>query len=175
MKDRTEEELKAIFDEISTQTDRGAAIVAAAILEEYLTIALKNRLILTVRLEERIFSIDRKGFASEFGSKIDLALCCGLIRQDVFDDLRLIAKIRNRFAHHVTPLKFSEPSIKEWCDTIKMVDADEPRHRYVTACGFLCGLFGAKAVSPNLRIKRVGQDPALKAEIETIIDSALPD
>jgi mannitol operon repressor len=115
---RTDDDWKLIFQELENQSDRGAGIVAAAIVEEHLTKSLQCRLRLTKTIEERIFSIDRGGFASEFASKVDLAFCVGLIQQTILNDLRLIAKIRNRFAHRVEPLQFSDGEISAWCDTL---------------------------------------------------------
>jgi hypothetical protein len=175
MLERTEEELRAIFGELTTQTDRGAAIVAAAIVEEYLTTVIKGRLILTKAIEERIFSADRRGFASEFGAKLDLGYCLGIIRKEIYDDLRLIAKIRNRFAHSVDPLRFTDEKITGWCRSITTLGPDplefEPRYRYMTACVFIIGLLSAVVVAKKLRVKTIREDPALYEEVLAIIEA----
>jgi len=51
-----ERQLVNIERELKRQTHRGAAIIAAAILEDILAGALERQLILTSRLKERLFS-----------------------------------------------------------------------------------------------------------------------
>jgi len=41
------------------------------------------------------------------GARCNAALAMGLIDRTTFDDLRKIAKIRNRFAHHLLALDFA--------------------------------------------------------------------
>lgn len=53
-----------------------------------------------------------------FGNKVRLAYCLGLIEKVVKDDLKLIGKIRNRFAHDLYA-SFEDKNIKSWCQELK--------------------------------------------------------
>ena len=50
-----------------------------------------------------------------------------VIDRTTFDDLRKIAKIRNRFAHHHLALSFGDPEIGRLCDA--MSPKRDPVHR----------------------------------------------
>ncbi|MEI9804344.1 MAG: DUF4145 domain-containing protein [Pseudolabrys sp.] len=98
----TKREIEEIYEEIEAQTDRGAAIIAAAILDD----ALKSRLILTSNLSDRIFSYEKNGPLAQFSSKIDMTAATGLLPKETCDSMHLIRRIRNKFAHSIEPLKF---------------------------------------------------------------------
>lgn len=49
-----------------------------------------------------------------YGNKVRMTYCLGLIEKVVKDDLKLIGKIRNRFAHDLYA-SFDDQNIKSWC------------------------------------------------------------
>jgi DNA-binding MltR family transcriptional regulator len=53
-----------------------------------------------------------------FGNKVRMAYCLGLIEKVVKDDLKLVAKIRNKFAHQLN-VSFDDQNIKSWCNELK--------------------------------------------------------
>ena len=53
-----------------------------------------------------------------FSGKISLSYCLGLIDKVVKDDLNLVRKIRNRFAHDLY-VTFADEEIKSWCQGLK--------------------------------------------------------
>lgn len=53
-----------------------------------------------------------------FGNKVRMAYCLGLIEKIVKDDLKLVGKIRNRFAHDLYAT-FEDKAIKSWCSELK--------------------------------------------------------
>lgn len=103
-------QLGAFLNNFNQESDRGAALSAAAVLED--------------RLEEIIkaFLIDSKssvklldGFNAPIGtfsSKILLAHALALIQDDEFQQIELLRKIRNKFAHTWEYLNFESNSIK---------------------------------------------------------------
>ena len=183
---RSEGQFLEIFNELKAQTDRGAAIIAAAIVEEALTEFLKKRLVLAGGIEKKIFSISRRGFASEFGAKIDLAFCTGLIKQETVDHLRVVAKIRNRFAHRIEPLSFADPEIKSWCcdlnttisgrfKTTSLPEGEEletklARLHYISVCLLHTIIFNVYSNISRLRITPVSDDQKLREEAHRIIE-----
>ena len=53
-----------------------------------------------------------------FSSKISMAYCLGLIDKMIKEDLTLVRKIRNRFAHDLF-VNFEDQQIKSWCYNLK--------------------------------------------------------
>jgi hypothetical protein len=169
-------EVLAIHAELQQQTDRGAALIAAAILEEELTEALHARLILTPRISQRLFSLERLGAISDFGTKIDVAFAVGLIRTAAFDDLHLIRRIRNHFAHKKEPLRFDTPQIAEWCNTLNgKGDAIIPRHRYMIAFGRLTALLIVLKRVEGLRLQTAAEDEKIRPKFDELLKSMISD
>jgi DNA-binding MltR family transcriptional regulator len=48
-----------------------------------------------------------------------VAYCLGLITRDQRDDLKAIARIRNRFAHDFNVTDFGDPPIRDQCTALK--------------------------------------------------------
>ncbi|WP_431293416.1 MltR family transcriptional regulator [Pedobacter sp. P26] len=53
-----------------------------------------------------------------FGNRVRMVYCLGLIEKIVKDDLKLIGKIRNQFAHDLYA-SFEDKAIKSWCRELK--------------------------------------------------------
>lgn len=53
-----------------------------------------------------------------FSSKISMVFCLGLIDKLIKDDLTIIRKIRNKFAHDLF-VNFEDAQIKSWCRELK--------------------------------------------------------
>lgn len=47
-----------------------------------------------------------------------MAYCLGLLRETVRNDLRLVGKIRNKFAHDLSA-SFAEDPIRSWCNSLR--------------------------------------------------------
>lgn len=104
---------EAILREIMQQTDRGAALIAVAYLEERLTDAIKARLIRDEKLEGRFFK--GAGPLASFSAKIDLGFMLGIYENDIQRILHTLRRIRNEFAHRTEPLDFSAQRIRGLC------------------------------------------------------------
>jgi DNA-binding MltR family transcriptional regulator len=53
-----------------------------------------------------------------YGSRVTACYCLGLVGEIVTADLRLIGKIRNRFAHEIRA-NFADPKISQWCQQLR--------------------------------------------------------
>jgi hypothetical protein len=102
------EKYKHSIKEIPKQRDRGAAIVATAILEEHLLMAIQSRIQRHDHTEKKMLS--NAGPLSSFSSRIDFGLLLGLYPEQVQRRLHLIRKIRNNFAHNMHPTSFKSQS-----------------------------------------------------------------
>lgn len=99
------------YDEAS---DRAVAIVGPAFLDSLLYEILVSFL---VDDENEVTKLLNGGLGT-FGNRITTCYCLGLIGDTVKTDLRLVGKIRNRFAHEVGA-SFSDPQISSWCRALK--------------------------------------------------------
>ncbi|UTR09432.1 hypothetical protein MM300_16230 [Evansella sp. LMS18] len=116
--------------------DRAAAIVAASYLEEQLKLVIlghfKNVTSLSANDKNNLTS--GNGPLSTFSSRISIAYLLELINKEQYDDLNLIRKIRNDFAHQLNAVTFdSVDQIKNRCSSLKIYnenDAKTPRDRF---------------------------------------------
>jgi DNA-binding MltR family transcriptional regulator len=106
--------------ELSEQTDRGAAIMAAAMLDEILKEFISSLMDTEPASAKRKSAIQNILKRSQFAAKIELAYASGWISEDEFDDLNVIRDIRNAFAHFSQKLTFSNPKIKNSCCNLKL-------------------------------------------------------
>jgi len=96
------------------ESDRGAVIVAAALLEDDLSEKLKgvikNNGLSSRQLKE---FFDLSGPLSSFSSKALICYAFGLITKDDFDDLVNLRKLRNKFAHTANHVSFLSLDVKK--------------------------------------------------------------
>jgi len=115
---RTNEDDTLIFKEIDNQTDRAAALIAVAYLEERLYTALLARLIRNKEAEEGLFGRSRP--LGSFSSRIDLGALIGVYEPSTRKKLHTIREIRNEFAHQSKPRNFEDQRIRALCRNIAL-------------------------------------------------------
>jgi hypothetical protein len=122
-----------IYAELRTQTDRGAAIIGAALVEEALRRALQSKLQIKVNpnIKQRLF--EANGPLATFSAKIDLAYSLQLVDLDEsqYRDLHLIRKVRNEFAHAVEPITFDSQKVKNLCAEFRYIEETANRYPYL--------------------------------------------
>ena len=106
--------LYRIKTELSKESDRGCGLVAAAFLENELSVLLK--LFLVEHIKKELF--DFNGPLGTFSAKIDMSYAMGLISTPIRDALHLVRKVRNDFAHLQDPLDFTANEIRQRVDAI---------------------------------------------------------
>ena len=99
-----EDKYKHSIKEIPKQRDRGAAIVATAILEEHLLMAIQARIERHDHTEKKMLNSD--GPLSSFAARIDFGLLLGVYSEPLQRRLHVIRRIRNNFAHNMQPTSF---------------------------------------------------------------------
>ncbi|MEO6808839.1 MAG: transcriptional regulator, partial [Isosphaeraceae bacterium] len=84
------------------ESERGAALIAAAFLDDALLELLRAVLVDEPEIVTRLVG-DETGSnnapLSTFATRINLCYCLGLLDPDTQHDLKLIGRIRNKFAH----------------------------------------------------------------------------
>jgi DNA-binding MltR family transcriptional regulator len=99
---------------LSQQTEAGNALVIAGLIEDQLQkVLLAAGRQLSNRTAKVIF--DGMGPLSTFSAKIEIAFMFELIEKPVRDDLRVIKRIRNAFAHTSRNVHFGTRHIAEEC------------------------------------------------------------
>jgi hypothetical protein len=156
---------RPIVEELEQQTDRGAAIIGAALVENLLRRALESRMRLGTPLEKRTARglFGTMGPLSSFSAKIDLGLLLGLYPEDVRGDLHRIRDVRNQFAHDEAPRDFVYPKIAEHCAKFWLPHhlfivattggspgfPPDPRGRYMLTVKLLVALLQRAVVNPH--------------------------
>jgi hypothetical protein len=97
--------------ELEEGGDRAAAIVAAALVEEHLTDALKAYLHRHPKITAELFG--RSGALGSFGPKIDLAFLVGMFGASSHKELDTIRKVRDLFAHNPRLKGFGTQRVKD--------------------------------------------------------------
>jgi DNA-binding MltR family transcriptional regulator len=105
--------------ELLDESDRGAVIVAAALLEDDIDEVLK-KVIKGYNVSEKHIKamFDLNGPLSSFSSKILVCYGFGLISKEIYDDLTKIRKLRNKFAHSTEKIDFLSVDIEDHVATI---------------------------------------------------------
>lgn len=100
------QEFLAVFN---SETDRGAALVAASMLDERLQEILTAFFVKSQEVSDLL-----AGFNAPLGtlsSRASVTLALGLLQRNEFKEITLIRKIRNEFGHGWEPMSFSSNRI----------------------------------------------------------------
>jgi hypothetical protein len=106
-----------------SESDRGAALVGSALVESTLRAAIRAHMVpgdVAESLASNIFG--ETGALGAFGVQIEFGFLLGLYSDGVRRDLKIIQKIRNRFAHQVRMKSFDVPEIKDRCANLKVAE-----------------------------------------------------
>ena len=117
------EAIHAAFDR---ESDRAAAIVAGAMLDEALRALLEARLVQPAKGR----SLLNGGNAplGTYSARIDTAHQLGLISGYLARDLHIIRKIRNEFAHQPLETTFDTPQVGDWIAALERASDYNTRH-----------------------------------------------
>lgn len=137
------EKIEALISEMDGQSDRAAAIVGAAWVEEELDAAIRSFIIDDKESVKRL--LGKSAPLSSFSAKIDMACVLGMCSRVIAKDLHTIREVRNDFAHNIftkdnTKLNFNSEHIKDKCIALKCVAHEAPatpRVAFVRACAIL--------------------------------------
>lgn len=97
-----DEHIKEATDELANQSDRGAALIAAALLDISLRQAMRCRLVHFKDFSETLF-LNQGAPLGSFSARITVARAIGVIGEMAESHLNCIRRIRNQFAH--SPIK----------------------------------------------------------------------
>lgn len=109
-------DMLAFRTSITAETDRGAALMSAAYLDDKVKELIEKRLVQNKKTLRRAF--DFNGALGTFSSRIDFAYLLGILPKNACLDLHTIRAIRNQFAHHAAPLSYEDQKIKSLCERL---------------------------------------------------------
>jgi hypothetical protein len=126
-------------------SDRAVAIWAGSFVETH----LKNYLACRLRTGKETQALfDTYGPLSTFAGCIGVAYAIRLLNKPQRDDLDLIRRIRNHFAHHPYEATFTDEEVVKHLSKVTSFDPFEfqgapltkssARVRYMDACGMIC-------------------------------------
>jgi hypothetical protein len=115
--------LADIFYELDNQTDRGAALIGAGLVDDYLKKAMRARLAHFNNFEEIMFENEGAPLGT-FSARIKVARALNVIGPVCEGHLDAIRRIRNQFAHSVLKIDFKHPLIEAECDKLLKDDPE---------------------------------------------------
>ena len=98
------------------ENDRALGIVGGAFLDSLLENILIEFMVDDEKEVDGLLRYDQP--MGTYSGRIRAAYCLGLLRKTVRDDLRLVGKIRNMFAHDLSA-SFSAEPIRTWCNSLR--------------------------------------------------------
>ena len=102
---------------LNRETDRGCALMAAAYLSNQLERLLRKTLVDNRKIIDELFGI--LGPLGSFSAKIEVAYSMGLLPKVARQDLHVLRKIRNEFAHEAGSLTFLDRRVASRCDNLQ--------------------------------------------------------
>jgi DNA-binding MltR family transcriptional regulator len=115
--DISSEVIAGMDREFHDSPDRVIAVIGAAYLDSMLDQLLRKAFVDSPEDVERMLRPD--GPLGSNGSRYQLCYCLGLITREQRDDLKIIAKIRNAFAHDFKTAHFDTDRIRDYCSALK--------------------------------------------------------
>lgn len=151
------------IEEFQRETDRAAAVLAAAYLDSRLEALLRSKFVAVPGFVDELLT--GQGGLASFSARISVAYAVGLISLPVASDLHLVRRIRNDFAHELMGLSFNTPAIADRVRELRILQglqsdrggpvplSDDPRIRFNVAVTLLLvhGLETRIRESPQFR------------------------
>lgn len=107
--------MSGIILNLKSHGDEMTALMGAAYLDHMLEEVLRARFrAMSAHDDQALFDVG-KGLLGAFMAKVRMAYALGVVDAPTFDGLKVIAGIRNRFAHPLSPVAFESPEIETEC------------------------------------------------------------
>jgi len=129
------------------ESDRGAAVLAGGFVENYLAVYLRSSIV-DAEVADELFQ--PLGPLSSFSQRSAVARAFGFVSKSQYDDLAVIRRIRNHFAHHPLDSTFNTPAVAQLAAKLSQFQVatesspkdDRLRNRwaYLFTCGMFCGI-----------------------------------
>lgn len=149
--------LGLFLSEFNKESDRGAVLLAASILDEWLYDILDAYLI-DCKSKDSLL----KGFASPLGTfsaRASMAHSLGLLMDHEFEEISLLRKIRNEFGHSWAGVSFDSTKVNSLMDRLPWLGPDEvpqtPKSKFSFFVAiFLCDLLYRKRLVSSVKLQK---------------------
>ena len=111
------EDLASFVNELQAETDRGLPLVGAALIDEKLLNTLKSFFV-EGKSSIKLLTAPNAPLGT-FSSRIDACYSMALIDKFEYQEIGIIRKIRNEFAHAKHGLSFENEKIKGLCASLQ--------------------------------------------------------
>lgn len=131
--------LAAFSKEFNAETDRGAALVGAALVDNRLESLLRNHLD-SSSVSEDLLTGGPTAVLGSFSARIKTCYALGLITKLEYEECETIRRVRNAFAHKLHGLSFADQQVTDWCRNLKASPISEAvaRKRYINSIMTMC-------------------------------------
>lgn len=129
------DEVEVFRSALSKETDRGCALFASSYIDKALSDLLYSALAYDKKIENDLF--EGNAPLATFSARIKMAFYLGKISKVERQDLDLIRKIRNEFAHNADAIDFNKERIKNQCRELSFSYHEKdhrPRGHFTAAC-----------------------------------------
>ena len=117
MRDEDREDFSRFLEEFQKESDRGAALVGAALIDHKLADTLRALMVKSKIVNELMDSASAP--LGTLSARIKLAFALGLIDAHELNECEIIRKVRNEFAHAVHGLSFADNKVSALCDRLE--------------------------------------------------------
>lgn len=117
MKNEDVGKLAKFLNYFQGESDRGSALIGAAMIESKLE-KLLDSILIDNKSKEDAFD-GQNAILGTFSSKIRMCHMLGIISDKECEEFQLVRKIRNKFAHHLDEISFDDSPIREYCLALK--------------------------------------------------------
>ncbi len=174
----TSEQMQAIIDEIEKQTDRGAAIIAAAVIEDVLERLITARFVELPSKRKKALFDQSNGPLSSLSSKIELGFALGLFNEERRGSLHLIREVRNTFAHTMDPISFEDPRISKIVETrvtpkVKAYTTMSSRTKFMFTFNIIFCFLGFAASFPHIRMNVLYNEPSYHKHFDVVLAATM--
>ena len=107
------EDIQKVYDVLNNESDLACVLIGTSYLSELLGSLVMSQLKKS-NVTKNLLKPDR-GAIGSFRARADLAYCLDLISKYDYNDLLMIADIRNGFAHKHLSLDFNNAKVQEAC------------------------------------------------------------
>lgn len=125
--------------ELTAESERGCALLAASHLDFLLEKLLSAKLLGTKKHKKQLF--DFNGPLGTFSGRIIMSYSLGLISDIRLTDLNTIRKIRNDFGHSPSTISFGDERIISLCNNLELTleSNKTPRAKFITSVSWISG------------------------------------
>lgn len=98
--------------------DATFVLTISAAVEQALELAISTHFVLDHEGAQRMFDDSQNGPLGTFAAKIKIAYALGIFTKEMKEEIDIIRRIRNAFAHSKNRLSFSSPQIAQACSLL---------------------------------------------------------